>query len=114
MKPRGVLRIDTTSETGTVCLNGKYLSWPARGRVELLLAKIDELLKVQSSKLNQIKAIEANPGPGSFMGSRVGVTVANALASTLGVPVNGKKPPIAVKYSPYGSTSGTVEPRAAR
>jgi tRNA threonylcarbamoyladenosine biosynthesis protein TsaB len=41
--------------------------------------------------MDQIKEIEVNLGPGSFTGLRVGVSVANALAWTLKVPVNGKK-----------------------
>lgn len=38
-----------------------------------------------------ISAIEVETGPGSFTGLRVGVSVANALGFSLGIPVNGKK-----------------------
>ena len=43
-----------------------------------------------------LTAIEVNPGPGSFTGTRVGVSVANALGFALDVPVNGKKGKIVV------------------
>lgn len=46
-----------------------------------------------------ISEIEVNPGPGSFTGSRVGVTIANALGMALKVPVNGQHNPIEVIYS---------------
>ena len=40
---------------------------------------------------DQLDGIEVETGPGSFTGLRVGVSVANALGFTLGIPVNGKK-----------------------
>lgn len=38
-----------------------------------------------------LTAIEVNCGPGSFTGTRVGVSVANALGFALDIPVNSKK-----------------------
>ncbi len=38
-----------------------------------------------------LEGIEIETGPGSFTGIRVGVSVANALGFSLGIPVNGKK-----------------------
>lgn len=55
-----------------------------------LLNFIDNILKKNGIALNKITEIEINPGPGSYTGLRVGVSVANTLAYTLGVPVNGK------------------------
>lgn len=46
----------------------------------------------------KLKAIEVETGPGSFTGLRVGVSVANALGFSLGIPVNGKKLEEAVIY----------------
>jgi len=41
--------------------------------------------------IKDITEIEVATGPGSFTGLRVGVSVANALGFSLGIPVNGKK-----------------------
>lgn len=38
-----------------------------------------------------IKEVGVEIGPGSFTGLKVGVSIANALGFTLGIPVNGKK-----------------------
>ena len=56
-----------------------------------VLKIIDQLLKEKKIKLNEIKEIKVNTGPGSFTGLRVGVSVANALGFALKIPVNGKK-----------------------
>lgn len=42
--------------------------------------------------------IKVETGPGSFTGLRVGVAVANALAYSLNIPVNGKKIETELKY----------------
>ena len=52
---------------------------------------IVSLLKEYTLSFQDINAIEVNPGPGSFTGVRVGVSVANALSYALDIPVNGKK-----------------------
>jgi len=46
-------------------------------------------LKKNKFDFNDISAIEVNPGPGSFTGLRIGVTIANTLGWVLKVPVNG-------------------------
>ncbi|OGE65105.1 tRNA (adenosine(37)-N6)-threonylcarbamoyltransferase complex dimerization subunit type 1 TsaB [Candidatus Daviesbacteria bacterium RIFCSPLOWO2_02_FULL_36_7] len=58
---------------------------------QVLLPLILSLLKTVNCKLKTLKGIEVETGPGSFTGLRVGVSVANALGFSLGVPVNGKK-----------------------
>jgi tRNA A37 threonylcarbamoyladenosine modification protein TsaB len=58
-----------------------------------------QCLKQQGLKPTDITEIEVNPGPGSFTGSRVGVTIANALAFALGIQVNSQNPPIEPIYS---------------
>ena len=52
---------------------------------QILLPLIKDLVDVKS-----LTAIEVETGPGSFTGLRVGVSVANALGFSLGIPVNGK------------------------
>lgn len=58
---------------------------------QVLLPLISGLLKSQEINFKDLKGVEVKIGPGSFTGIRVGVSVANALAYTLGIPVNGKK-----------------------
>lgn len=52
----------------------------------------------EASQLRILKGIEVETGPGSFTGLRVGVSVANALAYSLGIPVNGKRLETELKY----------------
>lgn len=58
---------------------------------QVLLPLILRLLKTANCKLEMLTGIEVKTGPGSFTGLRVGVSVANALGFSLGIPVNGKK-----------------------
>ena len=58
---------------------------------QVLLPLITKLLKTANCKLSTLQGIEVETGPGSFTGIRVGVSVANALGFSLGIPVNGKK-----------------------
>lgn len=91
-----ILRIDTTkTEEVTVKLEN-----PKTGKIDVLREKqvkgsqvllpmIEKILKKNKLKVSELKAIEVNPGPGSFTGTRVGVAVANALGFALNLPVNG-------------------------
>lgn len=58
---------------------------------QVLLPLIEKLLRITKHELKTLQGIEVETGPGSFTGLRVGVSVANALGFSLGVPVNGKK-----------------------
>lgn len=58
---------------------------------QVLLPLIFKLLKTANCNLKTLKGIEVETGPGSFTGIRVGVSVANALGYSLGIPINGKK-----------------------
>ena len=58
---------------------------------QALLPLILKLLDRGKIVFKNLKGIEVEIGPGSFTGLRVGVSVANALGFTLGIPVNGKK-----------------------
>jgi len=55
-----------------------------------LLSIIANLLEKKGKDIRDLKKIKINVGPGSFTGLRVGVSVANALSWSLGIPVNGK------------------------
>ena len=86
------LYIDTSnSERVIVGLDNKKFKAEARKeKSQRLLPFIDELLKKQGRKIEEISEIEVNTGPGSFTGLRVGLSVANTLGWALKVPVNGR------------------------
>src|SRR3972149_5808009 len=86
------LFIDTSdSENIVVGVGDKHYETKAKeGASQRLLPFIDEVLKKEKLSLKDIKEIEVETGPGSFTGLRVGVSVANALGWSLGIPVNGK------------------------
>lgn len=86
------LYIDTSdSEKIVLKLDGKEFTAKSReDKSQKLLPLLDETLKKEGKKLEDIKEIEVATGPGSFTGLRVGVSVANALGWALGVSVNGK------------------------
>ena len=66
----------------------KYEQWQAhRELAETIHTKIDELLKAQQKELKGIAGIVVFRGPGSFTGLRIGITVANALADAIGIPI---------------------------
>ncbi len=58
---------------------------------QVLLPLIEKLLDKNNLEKKDLSGIEVNTGPGSFTGIRVGVSVANALGFSLGIPVNGEK-----------------------
>ncbi len=60
-------------------------------KAQVVLPLLEELLKEHAMKVEDLTAIEVNPGPGSFTGIRVGLSIANMLGNLLGIPVNGKK-----------------------
>ena len=69
-----------------------YETWQAhRQLAETIHHKIDQLLKSNSKKLDQIQGIIVFQGPGSFTGLRIGLSVANALAYSLNVPITAEQ-----------------------
>lgn len=99
------LIIDTSEiQTVRIVLKTKEQSWSKESkshkeRSQSLLPLIEELLNEHGLTVFDLKEIEVNPGPGSFTGLRVGLTIANSLGNLLNIPVNGKKIPILPKYS---------------
>lgn len=59
-----------------------------RQKAQIILPLIEQLIEKHALTMKEIDVITVNPGPGSFTGVRVGVSIANALSYTLGIPVN--------------------------
>ena len=55
-----------------------------------VLPLVEKTLKKEGLEFSDLTGIEVNTGPGSFTGLRVGVTIANTLATILQIPLNGK------------------------
>ncbi len=92
------LYLDTTNaEKIIVGLDrARFETEARREKSQKLLPFIEDVLKKSNKTLKDISEIEVNIGPGSFTGKRVGVSVANALAYSIGVKVNGK--PILLQF----------------
>lgn len=91
-----ILKIDTTkSPEITVGISDKgssiQLVKKQKPGSQVLLPLIIKILKKKKIKFSDLTSIQVSPGPGSFTGTRVGVSVANALGYALAIPVNGKK-----------------------
>lgn len=67
-----------------------YEKWPAhRELAETLHKKIRSILQSQNKSFEDIKGIVCFQGPGSFTGLRIGLTVGDAFAYGMDVPVVG-------------------------
>lgn len=60
-------------------------------RSQAVLPLIQELLSEQNIPLSNLDAISVHTGPGSFTGLRVGYSVAQMLATLLGIPIHDVK-----------------------
>ncbi|HSW98169.1 MAG TPA: tRNA (adenosine(37)-N6)-threonylcarbamoyltransferase complex dimerization subunit type 1 TsaB [Candidatus Saccharimonadales bacterium] len=86
--------IDTTSNqevTVSLTVDGEKDSVTKpleRQKAQVVLPILESLLAKHALTLSDVDSIEVNPGPGSFTGVRVGVSIANALSFALGIPVN--------------------------
>jgi len=67
-----------------------YETWEAhRQLAETIHTKIKTLLKSKDKDWHDIEGVVCFKGPGSFTGLRIGLTVGNALAYGLNVPIVG-------------------------
>lgn len=65
-------------------------AWLAdRQLAETIHSKITEILKANGKGLADVEGVVCFRGPGSFTGLRIGLSVGNALAYSLGVPIIG-------------------------
>ncbi|HVC36162.1 MAG TPA: tRNA (adenosine(37)-N6)-threonylcarbamoyltransferase complex dimerization subunit type 1 TsaB [Candidatus Dormibacteraeota bacterium] len=66
---------------------GHKLWYAHRTLAETLNQNIEQLLQSHNKKLRQIDGLVVFQGPGSFTGLRIGITVANAMADSLKIPI---------------------------
>jgi tRNA threonylcarbamoyladenosine biosynthesis protein TsaB len=65
-----------------------YKKWQAHRKLaETIHLAIKELLQSQSKEWHDLEGIACFKGPGSFTGLRIGLTVANASAANLNIPI---------------------------
>ena len=65
-----------------------YKKWPAHRQLSATIhLTINELLSSQTKVLSDIQGVIVFQGPGSFTGLRIGISVANALAYGLKIPI---------------------------
>ena len=65
-----------------------YETWTAhRQLAETIHSKVKALLGTKGKDWHDVQGVVAYQGPGSFTGLRIGLTVANALAQGLQVPI---------------------------
>lgn len=67
-----------------------YVKWEAhRHLAETLHSKLRELLASTGIEWNEVSGIICYQGPGSFTGLRIGLSVANSIASANNIPIVG-------------------------
>jgi tRNA threonylcarbamoyladenosine biosynthesis protein TsaB len=65
-----------------------YETWQAhRALAETLLIKIEAVLKAHDYELVDVGGLAVYEGPGSFTGLRIGLSTANAIAYSYGLPI---------------------------
>lgn len=85
-----ILAFDTATDIATSALVADGVTLGERQtRPQLLLSDVDALLADAGVRPKDLDAIVVGTGPGSFTGSRIGLSVARGLALSLGVPVAG-------------------------
>ena len=88
-----IVSIKTDQQDAYVAIsqNGEIVAektWTAHRELsDTLLKTIEELLSESESSWNDLSGVVVFQGPGSFTGLRIGITVANTLAASQGVPV---------------------------
>lgn len=91
-----ILFIDSTQPQLRLMVSDKnntaaelYLRVPRSRYSEIILPNIDNLLHKLEASVKGLKAVSVNLGPGSFTGTRIGVSIAKSLAGGLKIPLIG-------------------------
>jgi tRNA threonylcarbamoyladenosine biosynthesis protein TsaB len=67
-----------------------HLKWESGRQLSSeILARLQDFVESHNSKLHALKGLAIFSGPGSFTSLRIGHSVLNALADSLGIPVVG-------------------------
>lgn len=83
-----ILTIDTTSKDELkIGLDDKAKTIKTEKQSENILSVVDNILRKENKKLQDITVILVNNLAGSYTGTRIGVTIANTLAWSLDIPV---------------------------
>jgi len=77
-----LLTIKTDQAESEVCVGGDCKNWHAHKELSRTILK-----KIDSLSLEGVEGIVVYKGPGSFTGLRIGMTVANAIASSKSIPI---------------------------
>jgi tRNA threonylcarbamoyladenosine biosynthesis protein TsaB len=113
-----ILTLKTDNPEAELALyNGDVLlaqeTWQAhRMLAETIHSKIEELLKKEKLDWQSIGGIVCFAGPGSFTGLRIGLSVGNALAYGLSVPIVSAKTPTWAKDGVSRLLAGEKDPLA--
>ena len=90
-----VLAIDTSGACLSVALAenqrilASYNACVLRGQSEILMPRIQELFEKSHREMQELSALVAAVGPGSFTGVRIGLAAAKGLALALDIPLAG-------------------------
>ncbi len=95
------LYLDSTNNTKIIIrIDGEEFSKEVSSpREQNVFGFLLECMKSKNITPADISEVEVNPGPGTFTGTRIGVSIGNALAFALGIKINGQVPPIEPIYS---------------
>lgn len=93
--------IDSTDNTKTIIrINDReYTRNVSTPREQDVFGFLLQCLEKENIRQEDIDELEVNPGPGSFTGTRVGVSIGNALAFGLDIKINGSFTPVEPIYS---------------
>lgn len=93
--------IDSTDNTKTIIrINDReYTRNVSTPREQDVFGFLLQCLEKENIRQEDIDELEVNPGPGSFTGTRVGVSISNALAFGLDIKINGSFTPVEPIYS---------------